>query len=104
MKSFPPLYVNSRAKSGRPDSYIFATGNGEPSSPNRPSPQAPRARRHGLGAVRPAGRPARSKRRHRRRTRRSGSQKPHFARDGVAGILGLPQDKVHGVWVPGPGS
>jgi CO/xanthine dehydrogenase Mo-binding subunit len=34
----------------------------------------------------------------------TGSQKPHFARDGVASILGLPQDKVHGVWVPGPGS
>ena len=33
-----------------------------------------------------------------------GSQKPHFARDGVARILGLPQDKVHGIWVPGPGS
>jgi nicotinate dehydrogenase subunit B len=34
----------------------------------------------------------------------TGSQKPHFARDGVARILGLPQDKVHGIWVPGPGS
>jgi nicotinate dehydrogenase subunit B len=34
----------------------------------------------------------------------SGSQKPHFARDGVARILGLPPDKVHGIWVPGPGS
>jgi len=34
----------------------------------------------------------------------TGSQKPHFARDGVARALGLPQDKVHGVWVPGPGS
>jgi antitoxin HicB len=33
-----------------------------------------------------------------------GSQKPHFARDGVACILGLQQDKVHGIWVPGPGS
>jgi len=33
-----------------------------------------------------------------------GSQKPHFARDGVARALGLPQDKVHGIWVPGPGS
>ena len=36
------------------------------------------------------------------------SQKPHFARDGVARALGLPQDKpqdkVHGIWVPGPGS
>jgi hypothetical protein len=34
----------------------------------------------------------------------TGSQKPHFAFDGVARILGLPQDKVHGIWVPGPGS
>src|SRR5258707_853555 len=34
----------------------------------------------------------------------TGSQKPHFARDGVARALGLPQDKVHGIWAPGPGS
>ena len=34
----------------------------------------------------------------------TGSQKPHFARDGVARALGLPRDKVHGIWVPGPGS
>src|SRR6516165_7870354 len=34
----------------------------------------------------------------------TGSQKPHFARDGVAQMLGLPPDKVHGIWVPGPGS
>src|SRR5467141_255798 len=34
----------------------------------------------------------------------TGSQKPHFARDGVARGLGLPQEKVHGIWVPGPGS
>jgi nicotinate dehydrogenase subunit B len=34
----------------------------------------------------------------------TGSQKPHFARDGVARALGLPQDKVRGIWVPGPGS
>jgi len=34
----------------------------------------------------------------------TGSQKPHFARDGVARALGLSQDKVHGIWVPGPGS
>src|SRR6516165_3496452 len=34
----------------------------------------------------------------------TGSQKPHFARDGVARVLGLPPDKVHGIWVPGPGS
>jgi nicotinate dehydrogenase subunit B len=34
----------------------------------------------------------------------TGSQKPHFARDGVARALSLPPDKVHGIWVPGPGS
>jgi nicotinate dehydrogenase subunit B len=33
----------------------------------------------------------------------TGSQKPHFTRDGVAAILGLPADKVHGIWVQGPG-
>jgi nicotinate dehydrogenase subunit B len=34
----------------------------------------------------------------------TGSQKPHFARDGVARALGFPPEKVHGIWVPGPGS
>jgi nicotinate dehydrogenase subunit B len=34
----------------------------------------------------------------------TGSQKPHFVRDGVAAMLGLPPDKVHAIWVPGPGS
>jgi CO/xanthine dehydrogenase Mo-binding subunit len=34
----------------------------------------------------------------------TGSQKPHFVRDGVAKLLGLPQDKVHAIWVAGPGS
>jgi CO/xanthine dehydrogenase Mo-binding subunit len=34
----------------------------------------------------------------------TGSQKPHFTRDGVANLLGLPPDKVHGIWVMGPGS
>ena len=34
----------------------------------------------------------------------TGSQKPHFTRDGVAKILGLPPDKVHGIWILGPGS
>jgi CO/xanthine dehydrogenase Mo-binding subunit len=34
----------------------------------------------------------------------TGSQKPHFTRDGVAKLLELPQDKVHGIWVMGPGS
>jgi len=34
----------------------------------------------------------------------TGSQKPHFTRDGVAAILGLPVEKVRAIWVPGPGS
>jgi CO/xanthine dehydrogenase Mo-binding subunit len=34
----------------------------------------------------------------------TGSQKPHYARDGVAKMLGLPPERVHGIWVPGPGS
>ena len=34
----------------------------------------------------------------------TGSQKPHYTRDGVAKLLGLPADKVRGIWVPGPGS
>jgi nicotinate dehydrogenase subunit B len=34
----------------------------------------------------------------------TGSQKPHYTRDGVAKLLGMPAEKVHGIWVPGPGS
>lgn len=34
----------------------------------------------------------------------TGSQKPHFAAAGVAAMLGMPAEKVHGIWVPGPGS
>jgi nicotinate dehydrogenase subunit B len=34
----------------------------------------------------------------------TGSQKPHYVRDGVARLLGLPQDKVRAIWVTGPGS
>ncbi len=34
----------------------------------------------------------------------TGSQKPHYAAQGVAAILGVPQDKVHAIWVTGPGS
>jgi CO/xanthine dehydrogenase Mo-binding subunit len=34
----------------------------------------------------------------------SGSQKPHFTQLGVARLLGLPPDKVHVIWVYGPGS
>lgn len=33
----------------------------------------------------------------------TGSQKPHFAAYGVARILGLKNEQVHGIWVPGPG-
>src|SRR6058998_2630548 len=34
----------------------------------------------------------------------TGTQKPHYARDGVAKLLGLPPASVHAVWTPGPGS
>jgi nicotinate dehydrogenase subunit B len=34
----------------------------------------------------------------------TGSPKPHFCRDGVAAILGVPPDKVHGVAMAGAGS
>lgn len=34
----------------------------------------------------------------------TGAQKPHYARDGVASLLGLPPEKVHGIWVIGAGS
>jgi nicotinate dehydrogenase subunit B len=34
----------------------------------------------------------------------TGSQKPHFVRDGVAATLGLPAEKVRAIWVVGPGS
>ena len=34
----------------------------------------------------------------------TGTQKPHYARDGVAKLLGLPPDKVQGIWLIGPGS
>lgn len=34
----------------------------------------------------------------------TGSQKPHYVRDGVAALLGLPPDKVRAIWVAGPGS
>src|SRR5258706_9865771 len=34
----------------------------------------------------------------------TGSQKPHFVRDGVARLLELPPEKVRGIWVAGPGS
>ncbi len=33
----------------------------------------------------------------------TGSSKPHYARDGVAKLLGLPVDKVYAHWIPGPG-
>jgi CO/xanthine dehydrogenase Mo-binding subunit len=34
----------------------------------------------------------------------SGSQKPHFTQLGVARLLGLPPEKVHVIWMYGPGS
>jgi nicotinate dehydrogenase subunit B len=34
----------------------------------------------------------------------TGSQKPHYAAEGVARLLGLPPENVRGIWVPGPGS
>ena len=34
----------------------------------------------------------------------TGTQKPHYARDGVAKILGFAPEAVHAVWVVGPGS
>jgi nicotinate dehydrogenase subunit B len=34
----------------------------------------------------------------------SGSQKPHFVRDGIAATLGMPVAKVDCIWVVGPGS
>ncbi|MDB5649526.1 MAG: molybdopterin binding aldehyde oxidase and xanthine dehydrogenase, partial [Hyphomicrobiales bacterium] len=34
----------------------------------------------------------------------TGSQKPHFAGDGVAAVLGLKPEQVRGIWAAGPGS
>jgi CO/xanthine dehydrogenase Mo-binding subunit len=34
----------------------------------------------------------------------TGTQKPHFAAQGVAGVLGVPVEKVRAIWVTGPGS
>jgi nicotinate dehydrogenase subunit B len=34
----------------------------------------------------------------------TGSQKPHYTRDGVAAMLGMSAEKVRAIWVPGPGS
>ncbi|WP_176442535.1 xanthine dehydrogenase family protein molybdopterin-binding subunit [Noviherbaspirillum humi] len=34
----------------------------------------------------------------------TGTQKPHYARDGVAALLGMPAEKVRAIWVKGPGS
>jgi nicotinate dehydrogenase subunit B len=34
----------------------------------------------------------------------TGSQKPHYVQDGVASNLEIPKDKVHAIWVNGPGS
>src|SRR5499433_1051516 len=37
-------------------------------------------------------------------TCRTGSQKPHFVRDGIALSLGVPAEKVRSIWVVSPGS
>ena len=34
----------------------------------------------------------------------SGTQKSHFVRAGLAAILDMPEDTVHVIWTPGPGS
>src|SRR5262249_14217555 len=34
----------------------------------------------------------------------TGSQKPHFVRNGIALTLGVPAEKVRSIWVVGPGS
>jgi CO/xanthine dehydrogenase Mo-binding subunit len=34
----------------------------------------------------------------------TGSQKPHFVRNGIADTIGVPLDKIHVKWVVGPGS
>ncbi len=34
----------------------------------------------------------------------TGTQKPHFAAQGVASLLGIPAEKVHAIWITGPGS
>jgi nicotinate dehydrogenase subunit B len=34
----------------------------------------------------------------------TGSQKPHYTAEGVAAIIGMKADDVHGIWVTGPGS
>jgi nicotinate dehydrogenase subunit B len=34
----------------------------------------------------------------------TGSQKPHFVQNGIAGTLGIPVEKVRSIWVVGPGS
>jgi nicotinate dehydrogenase subunit B len=34
----------------------------------------------------------------------TGSQKPHYGRNGVAKLLGLPPEHVRAIWIPGPGS
>ena len=34
----------------------------------------------------------------------TGSQKPHFVQEGLAGTLGIPKDSIHVKWTVGPGS
>jgi hypothetical protein len=34
----------------------------------------------------------------------TGSQKPHYGRNGCSKLTGVPLDKMHAKWIPGPGS
>jgi nicotinate dehydrogenase subunit B len=34
----------------------------------------------------------------------TGSQKPHYTREGLAAMIGVPGENVRAIWVPGPGS
>ena len=34
----------------------------------------------------------------------TGSQKPHYGRNGCSKLTGVPIDKMHAKWIPGPGS
>jgi nicotinate dehydrogenase subunit B len=34
----------------------------------------------------------------------TGSQKPHYVQDGISRTIGIPKEKVHAIWVVGPGS
>ncbi len=34
----------------------------------------------------------------------TGSQKPHYSRNGIAKLVGMKKEQVRGIWIPGPGS